>query len=170
ARLLVHQLLELVAVVAAQLDLGRRLRRIGAGRAERPAQEVGGEQQTDDLLAPVGQGLRQLDHAAQDLGAPGLGWVDAGDQPSGRVAFAVGEAPQSRQLLHRQGAAEGSRPDGAIAAGVSSGHGWDLSQSHWGPYFRRDRSQLHLIEIKGAAAASARLWERADEVTSEVSP
>ena len=100
----VHEALELPPAEAAQLDGRGRLRGIAAARPERPTEEVRREQQLDDLLAAVGEGLGQLDHAGEDVGEPVLR-VDVGDQPAGRIALAMGDPVERRQLLGRQGAA-----------------------------------------------------------------
>src|SRR5262249_31051053 len=115
-RLLSQQVFKVRTAEATQLHLGCCFCRIWDCGLEGPPQEIGREQQGDNLLSTVRQGLCELDDSGKNGCTPIFCCRDAGDQLAGRKALAKGPAAETCELLRVQHPTEGALSDSTIKA------------------------------------------------------
>ena len=109
-----HQPLEGGIGEGADLDVGRRFRRIRIVLGIGPAQKVRREEKADDLLAAIGQGLGQLDGARDHIGEEVDRFLVGDYGLAGGHLLAVRNLRQLLDLHLVHGAADGLMPDRAV--------------------------------------------------------
>ena len=102
----------------ADFEIARGFGEIGIAAAKGAAQEIGRKQQSDDLLAPVGGGLGQLDRAGNDIGKE-RGWLlIRHDDLAGRYFAAMCDGAELGKLVVIHRTADGAVPYRALSAAL----------------------------------------------------